>query len=82
MKHEAATSHPVVSPPNSRYQCICCGGVIEMPIDQDLGIGLNLPLGLVSDECAFICDRCTANLIAAQSAQKSLMPDRRLHRKR
>ena len=60
-----------------QHRCIACGGVIDMPPDQDLGLGLNLRLGLVSDECALICDGCTAQLTAARTAQKPVAPDRR-----
>ena len=35
---------------------------------KDLGIGLNLKLGLVSDECALICNACTAKLMEVRSA--------------
>ncbi len=60
-----------------QHRCISCGGVIDMPPDLDLGLGLNLRLGLVSDECALICDACTVQLTAAQTAQKPVAPDRR-----
>ena len=53
------------------------GGVIEVPQDQDLGLGLNLRLGLVPDESALICNDCTANLMTARQAQKSVAPERR-----
>ena len=32
-------------------RCVCCAGVIEISADQDMSLGLNLALGLVSDEC-------------------------------
>ena len=81
MEHESVSNERAVPSPSSQRRCICCGGVIDLP-DQDLGLGLNLPLGLVSDECALICDGCTANLVAARAKEKSSVPDRRLHRKR
>jgi hypothetical protein len=68
MKDETARNEPAIPSPAGQHRCICCGGVIDMP-DHDLGLGLNLSLGLVSDECALICDSCTANLIAARPPQ-------------
>ena len=44
-------------------RCLSCNGIIAGLADQDLGIGLNIKLGLVSDECALICNACTAKLI-------------------
>ncbi|WP_426609621.1 hypothetical protein [Bradyrhizobium sp. McL0616] len=46
-----------------QHRCLSCNGIIEGLGDQDLGIGLNIKLGLVSDECALICNGCTAKLI-------------------
>lgn len=53
-------------------RCVCCAGVIEVSPDQDMSLGLNVALGLVSDECALICDGCTSRLIAAREASKPL----------
>jgi hypothetical protein len=55
---------------SQEYRCACCDGVIEIGADRDVAVGLSLPLGLVSDECALICNGCTARLIAARQAQK------------
>jgi len=44
-------------------RCLSCNGIIAGLADQDLGIGLNIKLGLVSDECALICNACTAKMI-------------------
>ncbi len=44
-------------------RCLSCNGIIAGLADQDLGIGLDIKLGLVSDECALICNACTAKLI-------------------
>jgi hypothetical protein len=49
-------------------RCLSCNGIIAGLADQDLGIGLNIKLGLVSDECALICDACTAKLIEMRAA--------------
>ena len=48
--------------------CVCCAGVIETSPDQDMLVGLNVALGLFSDECALICNSCTSQLIAARAA--------------
>ena len=53
-------------------RCVCCAGVIEISPDQDMSLGLNVALGLVSDECALICDGCTSRLIAAREVSKPL----------
>jgi hypothetical protein len=45
---------------------MCCDGVIaNLPVEA-FSIGLDLGLGLVSDECALICNDCTARLIEAR----------------
>lgn len=49
-------------------KCLSCNGIIAGLADQDLGIGLNIKLGLVSDECALICNACTAKLIEMRPA--------------
>ncbi|HTC99934.1 MAG TPA: hypothetical protein VK734_19525 [Bradyrhizobium sp.] len=77
MKPEAASDQPAFAVASGQHRCISCGGAIDVPPDQDPGLGLNLRLGLVSDECALICDGCTARLMAARQAQKSVAPDRR-----
>jgi hypothetical protein len=46
-------------------RCMICNGTIAGLDGQDLGIGLDVRLGLVSDECALICNACTAKLIEA-----------------
>jgi len=62
----AADSHA-----DTQYRCLSCNGIIPGLADQDLSIGLNMKLGLVSDECALICDECTAKLIEAQAQEGS-----------
>lgn len=52
--------------------CICCAGAVDISPDQDMSPGLNVTLGLVSDECALICDGCTSQLIAARQASRTL----------
>jgi hypothetical protein len=49
-------------------RCLSCSGIITGLADQHLGIGLNVKLGLVSDECALICNECTARLIETRAA--------------
>jgi len=50
-----------------QHRCMCCGGVIENLSSETISIGLDLKLGLVSDECALICNDCTGRLIEAQN---------------
>jgi hypothetical protein len=51
-------------------RCLCCEGLIAAISDQDTAVGLDLKLGLVSDECALICNGCTARLIEARASQR------------
>ena len=53
----------------SRHQCVCCGGVIDGLAD-DGAIGLDARIGLFTDECAFVCNECTASLIAAAARRR------------
>lgn len=62
------TANTVTAIASRQPSCVCCGGVIETAADQDMSLGLNVALGLVSDECALICDSCTSQLIAAREA--------------
>jgi hypothetical protein len=61
----------VADPPASDRlpRCWCCDGVIPDLSDQAAAVGLDLTLGLVSDECALICNGCTAKLIEARTLQ-------------
>lgn len=52
-----------------QHQCICCGGVID-GLSDDGAVGLDARIGLVSDECAFVCNDCTASLIQAAALRK------------
>ena len=52
-----------------QHRCICCGGMIENLPDETVSIGLDLKLGLVSDECVLICNDCTAKLVEARKLQ-------------
>jgi len=58
-------------------RCLSCNGIIDGLADQDLGIGLNIKLGLVSDECALICNACTAKLIEMRPAAGAAVTRRR-----
>jgi hypothetical protein len=53
---------------DTQHRCLSCNGIITGLAGQDLGIGLNTKLGLVSDECALICNECTAKLIETRAA--------------
>jgi hypothetical protein len=48
---------------DTQHRCFYCDRVIPTLPDEDLSVGLNIKLGLVSDECALICNECTARLI-------------------
>jgi len=37
---------------------------------QDMSLGLNVALSLISDECAVICNACTSRLVSARKANK------------
>ena len=67
MTRDSAPSRDVANASGSTTQhlCLCCGGIITGLADQDLSVGLDETLGLVSDECALICNDCTARLIEA-----------------
>lgn len=68
----------IVAPlPGTQHRCLGCGGIIEISSDQDVSAGLNLALGLVSDECALICDGCASRLIAEKQVQKRVVQRRR-----
>ena len=43
-----------------------CGEIIAELAEQDLAIGPNIELGLLSDECVLLCNECTARLIKAR----------------
>jgi hypothetical protein len=53
----------------AQHRCLNCNGIIVGLADQDLGLGLNVKLGLVSDQCALVCNDCTARLIAARTSE-------------
>ncbi|MFQ3457952.1 hypothetical protein PMN64_32180 [Bradyrhizobium sp. UFLA01-814] len=53
----------------SHHQCVCCGGIIEGIVDDD-AVGLDARICLFTDECAFVCNECTASLIAAAARRR------------
>ena len=63
----------IVAVPNQQtnselqHRCMCCERIIENLSAEAMSIGLDLKLGLVSDECALICNDCTGRLIEAQN---------------
>ena len=77
MKLELHGNDTVAATARRQARCICCAGVIEISSDQDASLGLNVALGLVSDECALICNDCTSRLISARQANKPLARGRR-----
>ena len=54
----------------SRHRCVCCGGVIDGLAADDGAIGFEPRIGLFADECAFVCNECTASLIAAAARRR------------
>jgi uncharacterized protein with PIN domain len=62
--------------PAAQYRCLCCDGVIANLSEETIPVGLDLKLGLVADECALICNACTARLIEARHS-KTPSADRR-----
>ena len=77
MKLEMTGNDTAAATGGRQPRCVCCAGVIEISPDQDMSLGLSVALGLVSDECALICDSCTSRLISAREASKRLTPGRR-----
>jgi len=68
--HEAAadvSNHQSGS--DLQHRCMCCDGIIENLSDETISVGLDLKLGLVSDECALICNDCTTKLLEARKFQ-------------
>ena len=59
-----------------QHRCSHCDRVIPALADEDLAAGLDVKLGLVSDECALICNECTARLIETQM-REAAVPGRR-----
>jgi hypothetical protein len=70
MKRELSSNDTAATVPNRQLRCVCCDGEIQISPERDTSLGLNLALGLVSDECALVCDGCTSRLIAAREANK------------
>src|SRR4029079_1473780 len=52
MKIETTGDTATAVTASRRPICVCCAGAIETSPDQDMSLGLNVALGLVSDECA------------------------------
>ena len=46
----------------AQRRCLYCNGISVGLAEQDLGIGLNIKVGLVSDECTLIRNECTMKL--------------------
>jgi hypothetical protein len=69
-RHAAVVDRPGDNiDPDAQHRCMCCGGVIANFPEEAFSIGLDLKLGLVSDECALICNDCTAKLVEARRLQ-------------
>ena len=69
-QHEAAadvSNHRAIADLHRR--CMCCDGVLENLSDETISVGLDLKLGVVSDECALICNACTRRLVEARKLQ-------------
>jgi hypothetical protein len=52
---------------DNKYRCMSCNGIIAGVADQDLAPGLDIKLGMVSDECGLVCNECTTKLIEARA---------------
>jgi hypothetical protein len=72
MMHDLANQSAL----DTQHRCSYCDRVIPVLPDEDLAVGLNVKLGLVSDECALICNACTARLIETRM-HEGLVPGRR-----
>jgi len=59
------------TPSERQHSCLCCGRVIPGVLDEDPSLGLAAGLGLVSEECAYICNDCAAGLIEARRSARS-----------
>ncbi len=70
MSAARADNGEIAEEPGSKkwQRCFCCNGVIASVSDQDISVGLNPALGLVSDECALVCYSCTAKLMEEAAA--------------
>jgi hypothetical protein len=60
-------AHDIIG--EAQHRCMCCGGVIANLSEETIPVGLDLKLGLVTDECALICNACTTRLIEARRLQ-------------
>jgi hypothetical protein len=76
MTRQATTIDAVDHISRAQYRCMCCDGAIENLSEETIPVGLDLRLGLVTDECALVCNACTAKLIDARTPQAST-PGRR-----
>jgi len=56
----------------SHHRCVCCGGVIDGLAD-DAAIAFDARIGLFTDACAFVCNECTASLIADAARRRQEM---------
>ena len=54
----------------AQHRYLSCNGIIACLADTDLAIGLDVKLGLVSDECALVCNACTAKLAQALAPER------------
>jgi hypothetical protein len=54
---------------DTQHRCLYCDRVIPALADEDLAVGFDSRLGLVSDECALVCNECTAKLIETRSRE-------------
>ncbi len=54
----------------SHHQCVCCAGVIDGLAD-DAAIEFDARVGLFTDECAFVCNDCTASSDRGHGADRN-----------
>jgi len=79
MTRDASVMHDLADhgASDTQRRCSYCERVIPALPDEEVSVGLDVKLGLVSDECALICNACTASLIETRIREAAISPRRR-----